>query len=180
MAPHRVFVYGTLKQGFRNYHVNRGTRLPGDFVTVLAFPLLVIGEFGLPWLVHEPGRGQPIRGQVFEVDDAGLAALDVLERVAEPGWYTRRPLAVAPVDAGTSVDAMAYFGTPVAWRTRPCTPARSASTRWSTRPATAGTCRSAHGLGRSVQLTSARSQSGIAIDFWALKSVHTVVLPPSA
>ena len=110
MAPHRVFVYGTLKQGFRNYHVNRGTRLPGDFVTVLAFPLLVIGEFGLPWLVHEPGRGQPIRGQVFEVDDAGLAALDVLERVAEPGWYTRRPLAVAPVDAGTSVDAMAYFG----------------------------------------------------------------------
>ncbi len=44
---HRVFVYGTLKEGFRNFHVNRGTRLPGEFVTEQAFPLYVIGEFGL-------------------------------------------------------------------------------------------------------------------------------------
>ena len=59
----RVFVYGTLKQGFRNFHVNRGTRLPGAFVTVEAFPLYVIGPFALPWLVHEPGRGERIKGQ---------------------------------------------------------------------------------------------------------------------
>jgi gamma-glutamylcyclotransferase (GGCT)/AIG2-like uncharacterized protein YtfP len=47
---HRIFVYGTLKEGFRNHHVNLGTRLPGDFMTEQPFPLYVIGEFGLPWL----------------------------------------------------------------------------------------------------------------------------------
>ena len=29
-----VFVYGTLKQGFANFHVNGGQRVPGRFVTV--------------------------------------------------------------------------------------------------------------------------------------------------
>jgi gamma-glutamylaminecyclotransferase len=110
MALHRVFVYGTLKQGFRNFHVNRGTRVGGDFVTVQAFPLYVLGPFGLPWLVHEPGRGESVTGQVFEVDDAGLAEMDWLERINDADWYTRRPLAVRPVDGGTVVSALAYFG----------------------------------------------------------------------
>jgi gamma-glutamylaminecyclotransferase len=107
---HRVFVYGTLKQGFRNFHVNRGTRLPGDFVTEQAFPLYVIGEFGLPWLVHEPGRGHRVTGQVFEVDDEALAAMDVLERVGDAGWYTRHALAVRHADCGDVLQALAYFG----------------------------------------------------------------------
>ena len=38
MLSHRIFVYGTLKQGFRNFHINRGTRLPGEFITEQAFP----------------------------------------------------------------------------------------------------------------------------------------------
>ena len=105
-----VFVYGTLKEGFRNFHVNRGTRLPGEFVTVQAFPLYVIGEFGLPWLVHEPGNGQRVRGQVFEVDDAALAAMDVLERIDDAAWYARHPLAVQPLPDGTPIQALAYFG----------------------------------------------------------------------
>ncbi len=110
MALHRVFVYGTLKEGFRNFHVNRGTRVHGEFVTVEAFPLYVIGEFGLPWMVHEPGRGQPVQGQVFEIDDAGLAALDALERIHEPGWYTPRELRVQLIGGGAPIDALAYFG----------------------------------------------------------------------
>ena len=69
MLSHRIFVYGTLKQGFRNFHINRGTRLPGEFITEQAFPLYVIGEFGLPWLVHEPGQAHRVTGQVFEVEE---------------------------------------------------------------------------------------------------------------
>jgi gamma-glutamylaminecyclotransferase len=112
MSSHRIFVYGTLKHGFRNFHVNRGTRMPGTFVTEQAFPLYVIGEFGLPWLVHEPGRGYRVTGQVFEVDDASLAAMDVLERVADAGWYSRHPLAVLHTVNGDLVPALAYFGSP--------------------------------------------------------------------
>jgi gamma-glutamylaminecyclotransferase len=113
VAPlHRVFVYGTLKQGFRNFHVNRGTRLPGEFITEQAFPLYVVGEFGLPWLLHEPGRGHRVKGQVFEVDDVSLAAMDVLERVADADWYTRQPLAVHHTASGEVTQALAYFGSP--------------------------------------------------------------------
>ena len=110
MASHRVFVYGTLKVGFRNFHVNRGTRLPGDFITEQAYPLHVIGEFGLPWLVHEPGQGHRITGQVFEVDDAALAAMDALERVGDAGWYSRQPLAARHTVSGDVTPALAYFG----------------------------------------------------------------------
>ncbi len=111
VAALRVFVYGTLKQGFRNFHVNRGTRLPGVFVTLQAFPLYVIGEFGLPWLVHEPGQGQRVRGQVFEVDADALAAMDALECVDQPGWYTRLPLSVQAAAGDTAhIQAAAYFG----------------------------------------------------------------------
>ena len=108
--PHRVFVYGTLKQGFRNFHVNRGARVAGEFVTVQPYPLWVIGEFGLPWLVHAPGEGHAVRGQLFEVDEATLAAMDVLERIHDTGWYTRRALAVRSVEGGAALRALAYFG----------------------------------------------------------------------
>lgn len=111
-SPHLVFVYGTLKEGFRNFHVNRGVRVPGTFVTEQAYPLYVIGEFGLPWLVHEPGRGHHVTGQVFEVDDASLAAMDVLERVDDAGWYTRRLLAVRHTATAEVVQAQAYLGHP--------------------------------------------------------------------
>jgi gamma-glutamylaminecyclotransferase len=107
---HRVFVYGTLKEGFRNFGVNRGRRLPGRFVTRDPYPLYVIHDFGLPWLVHAPGQGLRVAGQVFEVDDDGLVALDALERVHEPGWYTRRALTVQHEDDGTLLAVEAYFG----------------------------------------------------------------------
>ena len=120
MAPlHRVFVYGTLKEGFRNFHVNRGVRVPGEFITEQAHPLYVIGEFGLPWLVHEPSHGKPVLGQLFEVDDEALAAMDVLERVNDADWYTRRTLTVRPVGGGEPLQALAYFGSPARLATDP-------------------------------------------------------------
>ncbi len=109
-ALQRIFVYGTLKQGFRNFGVNHGRRVPGEFVTLQTYPLYVIGEFGLPWLVHEPGQGLRVSGQVFEVDDAALAAMDALERVQDAGWYTRRALEVQQAASGEVIAALAYFG----------------------------------------------------------------------
>jgi gamma-glutamylaminecyclotransferase len=106
----KVFVYGTLKEGFRNFHINRGTRVPGEFVTDQALPLYVIGEFGVPWLVHQPGQGHAVAGQVFEVDAQTLAAMDVLERIAEGDWYERLPLRVRPREGGAPLDVLAYFG----------------------------------------------------------------------
>lgn len=109
---HRVFVYGTLKEGFPNFRVNRGARLAGEFVTVEAHPLYVLGRCPVPWLLELPGEGHPVRGQVFEVDDAALAAMDELEMVSVPGWYVRRRIRVRPAEParGAPIEAFVYFG----------------------------------------------------------------------
>lgn len=109
---HRIFVFGTLKQGFCNFHVNRGLRVEGDFVTVQSYPLLVLGPRHLPWLVPRPGQGHAVVGQVFEVDDATLADMDRLERITEPLWYRREAIEVRPLGGGAAQQAWVYFGSP--------------------------------------------------------------------
>ena len=113
---HQVFVYGTLKEGFRNFHVNHGLRLPGEFVTVQRHALLIVGEYWLPWLLPEArlqaGRDENhhVIGQVYRVDDAGLAEMDKLEQIDEPGWYQRRRIAVRPRGGGDELQPWVYFG----------------------------------------------------------------------
>jgi gamma-glutamylaminecyclotransferase len=106
---HRLFVYGTLKEGFRNFHINGGQRIGGEFVTVQPHPLYLLGGLGLPWLLHRPGQGLPVSGQVFEVNDDVLRNMDALERIDRPGYYQRLHLQVQN-EAGTSLDVQCYFG----------------------------------------------------------------------
>ncbi len=57
--PIRLFVYGTLKQGFPNHGINTGRRVPGRFRTRKAHPLLVVRlphEDRAPWLLDQPGQ----------------------------------------------------------------------------------------------------------------------------
>jgi gamma-glutamylaminecyclotransferase len=105
-----IFVYGTLKQGFRNFHINRGRRVDGDFVTDVPYPLYLVGEFGLPWLVRKPGEGLPVEGQVFEVDDDVLQDMDALERIDQAGYYQRLPLRVKRIGGDAAIDVECYFG----------------------------------------------------------------------
>lgn len=107
---HLVFVYGTLKQGFPNFHVNVGRRVGGDFLTVLPHRLLVIGTDGLPWLLASDGSGERVLGQVYEVDDAGLARMDRLEQIDEAGWYRRERIRVVPREGGAELQPWVYFG----------------------------------------------------------------------
>ena len=116
MTAH-LFVFGTLKQGFGNFHVNNGRRVGGDFVTTVPHPLFIVGPRNLPWLLERPGEGLPVTGQLFEVDDAALAAMDRLERVDEPDWYQRRQVHVhlAGDAAAAPVQAFVYFGSEAGW-----------------------------------------------------------------
>ncbi|XVJ71631.1 MAG: gamma-glutamylcyclotransferase [Rhizobacter sp.] len=110
--PRRIFVYGTLKTGFPNFHINTGIRVPGRFVTVQRYPLYLIGPTRVPWLVSRPGEGEFVVGEVFEVDATTLAQMDVLEQIDEPLWYAREPLLVRALDDPTlpSVQVQVYFG----------------------------------------------------------------------
>ena len=78
-SRHRVFVYGTLKRGFYNHRLlqEREAKFVGNAST--REPMrLVLGEYGIPYLMKGEGN-TAVPGELWEVDDAGLDALDVLE-----------------------------------------------------------------------------------------------------
>ena len=103
----RVFVFGTLKEGFPNFAVNRGARVPGTFRTLERFPLYLVGERHVPWMLDARGEGDRVAGEVYDVDDATLAAMDLLERVGDPDGYRRESIRVE--GGGAALDAFAYL-----------------------------------------------------------------------
>ena len=103
----RVFVYGTLKEGFPNFPINAGSRVPGDFITQARFPFYLVGERHSPWMVNLPGRGARVTGQVFDVTPETLRAMDLLEYVGKPDGYERVEILVLPAPTGkTSSDTL--------------------------------------------------------------------------
>ena len=108
---HLVFVYGTLKAGFRNQHWN-GARLLGRFRTVERYPLLVLGPACLPWLSEEPGRGEQVLGELYAADASQLARMDELEELDKPDWYRSGEIELVPEGGGEPLMALVYFGSP--------------------------------------------------------------------
>ncbi|KAJ8902688.1 hypothetical protein NDN08_006008 [Rhodosorus marinus] len=100
---HHVFVYGTLKRGFPNHHLLREANYEGTFRTDEKFPLVIGGEFFSPYLLHRPGEGSQVKGEVFRVDDKMLSRMDELERVGVN--YTRKVVKVHNGDNVTEVYA---------------------------------------------------------------------------
>jgi gamma-glutamylaminecyclotransferase len=103
-----LFVYGSLKQGFPNAHVNTGQRRPGRYRTRERLPLYLVGTGHLPCLLLQPGQGLQVLGQLFEVNAADLAAMDRLERVHDAEGYRRVSIGVEPEDGGLGVEAFVY------------------------------------------------------------------------
>ena len=91
---YKVFVFGTLKEGFPNFKTNKGTRLTGRFVTKNTYPLYLIGDRYTPWLVLDDENGYQIKGEVYSVSEAVLAELDELEQTSETDGYRRVELDV--------------------------------------------------------------------------------------
>jgi gamma-glutamylaminecyclotransferase len=108
-----VFVYGTLKEGFPNFHLNPGLRVPGTYRTRQRFPFYVVRlpiEDRAPWLVNSPGDGVQVLGQVFEVDAATLRAMDSFEEVGLPTGYVRVALELERAgQAGEVLSAHVYM-----------------------------------------------------------------------
>ena len=62
----KVFVFGTLTEGFPNITRNKGVRYGNVFHTKRSFPLFSVGERFSPWLMLEPGKGFPVIGQYLK------------------------------------------------------------------------------------------------------------------
>ncbi len=104
---HPVFVYGTLKRGFRNHRFLEGATHIGEAHTVAAYRMLD----GLFPVLRDTGSDlAPISGEVYDVDDATLNKLDDLESVAT-GMYDRVEIDVALLSAANSRSrAFIYIG----------------------------------------------------------------------
>jgi gamma-glutamylaminecyclotransferase len=70
---HLVFVYGTLKRGEPNYDrvmanvEDKGHwRFVSEATTVDAFPLIVAGNFNIPYLLDAKGQGKPVKGNKYD------------------------------------------------------------------------------------------------------------------
>lgn len=88
---HHVFVYGTLKRGHGNHRVLDGSTCLGPAWTDAAFTMRDLGAFPAVYANGETS----IHGEVYAVDDSGLARLDRLE--GHPGFYQRERVAIAGI-----------------------------------------------------------------------------------
>lgn len=114
MASHLVFVYGTLKRGFHNQRVMHAGdhSFVGEGVTVDRY---LFTASGIPFVhpVSEHMAAHPriarllcrVKGELWEMDDAALAACDRLE--GHPEFYERTPCHVV-VD-GKTLEAGIYL-----------------------------------------------------------------------
>jgi gamma-glutamylcyclotransferase (GGCT)/AIG2-like uncharacterized protein YtfP len=92
----RVLVYGSLMSGYGNHRFLATARFVGVAHTEPRFTLVSLGAF--PALIV--GGATSVRGEIYEVDDATLAALDRLEGV--PTFYRRE---LVPLRDGARVFA---------------------------------------------------------------------------
>lgn len=104
----KVFVFGTLKEGFPNFKTNKGVRYRGDFATKARYPLYLVGERFSPWLVLKEGEGHPVKGQVFDVSDDVLSQMDTLERITAKDGYRKVSIPVVCLESGDEINVLAY------------------------------------------------------------------------
>ncbi len=106
---HRVFVYGTLKRGFPNHRYMTGATFIAEARTADAYPLVVGGAWFTPYLIPDKGAGHHVKGEVWDVPDALMPALDELESVHLPNGYRRHRIPVLLDGSGERTEAWTYF-----------------------------------------------------------------------
>src|ERR1043166_9444373 len=106
-----LFVLGTLKRGFPNHHYLDGAAFLGRYYTCEPYPLIVAGPWYAPMMFDQPGTGEIIHGELYELDGSILAQIEQLESIGVPGNF-RIELRVCPANGGPEQRAMAYVKSP--------------------------------------------------------------------
>jgi gamma-glutamylcyclotransferase (GGCT)/AIG2-like uncharacterized protein YtfP len=98
----KIFCYGTLRKGRDNHRFVKNQTYLGEFYTDKNYTLL-LGR--LPYLIERDGDG--CRGEVYEVSDMCLRALDSLE--GHPVFYERKFITVYNVETKQAEQVQAYI-----------------------------------------------------------------------
>ncbi|XP_031554844.1 putative gamma-glutamylcyclotransferase CG2811 [Actinia tenebrosa] len=107
----KIFVYGTLKNGFPNHYLLKNppkgkTTFVEHAVTKERYPLVIGTDAKIPFMLPIPGQGKNIKGEIYEVDEEALVHLDKLED--HPSWYRRLPCQVVLSNA-EELNCETYF-----------------------------------------------------------------------
>jgi len=100
-----VFVYGTLKRGLHNAHYLAGQKFVAEARTQPVYRMVDCG--GYPGMYPVAENGLNIAGEIWEVSEACLAKLDLLEDVAG-GEYERTLVQLLPPHADLGVQGYLY------------------------------------------------------------------------
>lgn len=100
-----LFTYGSLKQGFCNQHINTAERVAGSYRTLERLPFYLMGDGHVPCVIHSPGTGHQVVGELYRATAQALVDMDRLERIGEPGGYSRLTVALERTD-GESVETV--------------------------------------------------------------------------
>ncbi len=92
-AINKVFVYGTLKQGQRNFHYLQAAEFVGHFITDSIYSMYAFDDYPAVCL---DGR-HSIQGEIYHVSDSQFQQLDELERY--PEFYQRIEILTSYGDA---------------------------------------------------------------------------------
>lgn len=110
-GEHLLFVYGTLKRGFSNFHIIKDYKFVAEAKTVGKFRLTE--EYDENWKKWVPYLSKDeefeIRGEVFKGKDTSLEFLDEFEAVPL-GIYERTSVKVRLSEVDEEVTAWVYVG----------------------------------------------------------------------
>lgn len=111
-----IFCYGTLKRGFPNHSIMEEIKASyiSDATTKFKYPLLLEGKWNTPFMIHNMNfpNSYKIQGELFEIDNEGMAALDKFEGV-DKCYYKRLGIEICykkEMDSdSTSQEAWCYY-----------------------------------------------------------------------
>ena len=109
-ALNNVFIYGTLKRGYKNHDDNlKSESYLGKYRTKECYPLVIANEWFAPVLLLEEGVGHQVLGELYCVDDKKLAELDRFEHTHHARGYKRILIEIQNIKNFQYVNAFAYF-----------------------------------------------------------------------
>lgn len=106
VASVRLFVYGSLKRDGLHHDELAGASFLGGACTASGYSLEPQPGGKYLELRFEPGGGGVVRGELFEVDESRLPALDAFEGEA----YQREKIRLSAEHSVGFHDALAYLG----------------------------------------------------------------------
>jgi len=105
----KVFVFGTLKEGFPNFYLNKGIKQNGAYKTLKNYLFYLMGERHTPCVFEQKNQGEAIMGELYTVNKQQLDVLDSLERTHEPDGYIRTLIDIQQCENDENIKAYIYL-----------------------------------------------------------------------